>query len=180
MDGKHQSPLRLSFSFSKLTQGPRSTVLPTPPDVCIVFLNTWASESYDRHTLLVDWNGTAVVETVAANCSNTVVVTHSSGLNILPFADHPNVTAILAAHLSGQEIGNSVVDILWGDVNPSGKLPYTIAHKEEDYAFADIVNSTELLNTEDPNAWQQDFTERLMIDYSKKPMICTGFQGTDT
>lgn len=41
------------------------------------------------------------------------------------------VTAILAAHLSGQEVGNSIVDILWGDVNPSGKLPYTIAHKEE-------------------------------------------------
>lgn len=41
------------------------------------------------------------------------------------------MTAILAAHLSGQEVGNSIVDILWGDVNPSGKLPYTIAHKEE-------------------------------------------------
>lgn len=41
------------------------------------------------------------------------------------------VTAILAAHLSGQEVGNSIVDVLWGDVNPSGKLPYTIAHKEE-------------------------------------------------
>ncbi|KAF2163305.1 glycoside hydrolase family 3 protein [Zasmidium cellare ATCC 36951] len=142
-----------------------SIIYPTPPDVCIVFLNTWASEAYDRTTLLVDWNGTAVVEKVAANCPNTVVVTHSSGLNVLPFADHPNVTAILAAHLSGQEVGNSIVDILWGDVNPSGKLPYTITHEEHDYAFADIVNSTELLETEDPNAWQQDFTERLLIDY---------------
>lgn len=140
-------------------------IYPSPPDVCLVFLNTWASEGFDRTSLLVDWNGTAVVETVAANCSNTVVITHSAGLNILPFADHPNVTAIVAAHLSGQEVGNSVVDILWGEVNPAGKLPYTIAHKTEDYSFAPIVNSTELLNTEDPNAWQQDFTERLLIDY---------------
>lgn len=71
--------------------------------------------------------------------------------------------------MSGQEAGNSIADILWGDVNPSGKLPYTIAHEVEDYEFANIVNSTELLETEDPNAWQLDFTERLLIDYRKCP-----------
>ena len=140
-------------------------LLPSPPDVCLVFLKTWASEGFDRTSLLVDFNGTGVVDAVAANCPNTVVITHSSGLNVLPFADHPNVTAIVAAHLSGQEVGNSIVDILWGDVNPSGKLPYTIAKGVNDYDFVPIVNSTELLATEDPNAWQDDFEERLLIDY---------------
>ncbi|CAK4030678.1 glycoside hydrolase family 3 [Lecanosticta acicola] len=140
------------------------SILPKP-EVCLIFLNTWASEGFDRTSLLLNWNGTEVVETIAANCSNTVVVTHSSGLNVLPFADHPNVTAIVAAHLSGQEVGNSVVDILLGAVNPSGKLPYTIAKEEDDYAFVPIVNSTELLLTEDANAWQDDFEERLLIDY---------------
>lgn len=110
-------------------------------------------------------NGTALVETVAANCPNTVVITHSGGLNVLPFADNPNVTAILAAHLSGQEAGNSIVDVLYGDVNPSGHLPYTIPFNEADFDFADITNSTELLETEDPFAWQSDFKERLLIDY---------------
>jgi len=62
-------------------------------------------------------------------------------------------------------VGNSIVDILWGAVNPSGKLPYTIANNEEDYSFADITNSSALLNTTDPNAWQSDFEERLLIDY---------------
>lgn len=106
-----------------------------------------------------------MVETIAASCPNTVVVTNSGGINVLPFADHPNVTAILAAHYQGQEAGNSIVDILWGDVNPSGKLPYTITYEESDYAFVDITNSTELQNTNDPNAWQSDFEERLLIDY---------------
>lgn len=146
-------------------------MFPTPPDVCLVFLKTWATEGYDRPSLLVDWNGTAVVETVAASCPNTVVITNSGGLNILPFADNPNVTAILAAHYPGQEVGNSIVDILWGAVNPSGKLPYTIALNEDDYAFADITNSTALLNTEDPNAWQSDFEERLLIDYRELQSI---------
>jgi beta-glucosidase len=81
------------------------------------------------------------------------------------FADHPNITAILAAHLGGQEVGNSIVDVLYGDVNPSGHLPYTIAKEESDYAFADITNSSALLNTSDSNAWQSNFEERLLIDY---------------
>ena len=142
------------------------------PEVCLVFLNTWASEAFDRTSLLLDNNGTGVVEKVAANCPNTIVFTHSAGLNVLPFADHPNVTAILAGHLSGQEVGNSVVDILWGEVNPSGKLPYTIAKNEEDYDFVAIVNSTELIETTDPNAWQDDFKERLLIDYRKSNTLC--------
>lgn len=61
-------------------------VFPRPPDVCLVFLKTWATEGYDRDTLLVDWNGTAVVETVASSCPNTVVISNSGGINILPFA----------------------------------------------------------------------------------------------
>lgn len=52
-------------------------------------------------------------------------------------------------------------------MNPSGRLPYTIAHEESDYAFADITNSSALLNTSDYNAWQSDFKERLLIDYRK-------------
>lgn len=52
-------------------------------------------------------------------------------------------------------------------MNPSGKLPYTIALAESDYAFANITNSSALLQTQDPNAWQSDFEERLLIDYSE-------------
>jgi hypothetical protein len=94
------------------------------PDVCIVMLKTWAEEGADRAHLSVDWNGNGVVESVAAVCNNTIVVTHSSGVNTLPWSDHPNVTAILAAHFPGEENGNSLVDLLYGNVNPSGHLPY--------------------------------------------------------
>jgi beta-glucosidase len=115
--------------------------------------------------LLPDYNGTQVVENIAAWCNNTIVVTHTSGPIVMPWADHPNVTAILVAHFPGQESGNSLVDVLYGEYNPSGRLPYTIAYNESDYAFARITNSTELRFTEDPNAWQADFTEGLLIDY---------------
>ncbi|KAK5442681.1 hypothetical protein LTS15_010888 [Exophiala xenobiotica] len=144
--------------------GGLSNILPVP-QVCLVFLKTWASEGYDRIGLEADWNSTGVVTSVASYCNNTIVITNSAGLNVMPWANNPNVTAILAAHLPGQESGNSIVDVLYGTVNPSGKLPYTIALNASDYNFAPITNSTALVETEDPNAWQSNFTEGLLIDY---------------
>jgi beta-glucosidase len=137
------------------------TIYPIP-EVCLVFLKTYAAEGFDRISLDVDWNGTAVVNTVARRCPNTIVVTHSPGINLMPWADNPNVTAIIAAHLPGQEIGNSIVDILYGVVSPTGKLPYTIAYNQSDYN-APIVNITSQTPGTDP--WQADFTEGLLIDY---------------
>ncbi|KAF1847769.1 glycoside hydrolase family 3 protein [Cucurbitaria berberidis CBS 394.84] len=143
-----------------------SSLAPTPLDVCIVFLKSWASEGDDRTTLIAEWNSTVVVETTAASCPNTIVVLHGAAPNVLPWANNPNVTAILAGHMPGQETGNSIVDILWGDVDPSGRLPYTIANNETQYA-RNLVNSTELQTTTDPNAWQADFVEGNLIDYKE-------------
>ncbi|KAF1843405.1 glycoside hydrolase family 3 protein [Cucurbitaria berberidis CBS 394.84] len=131
------------------------------PDVCIVMLKTWAQEAEDRAHLSVDFNGNGVVEAVAAACNNTVVVTHSSGVNTLPWSDHPNVTAILAAHYPGQESGHSLVDVLYGDVNPSGHLPYTIALNGTDYN----APPTTAINTTGFDDWQSNFDEKLEIDY---------------
>jgi len=136
-------------------------VNPTPPDVCLVFLKTWAEEGEDRLSLDTDWNGNGVVESVASYCNNTVVITHSSGINNLPWTDHPNVTAILAAHYPGEESGNAIVDILYGRVNPSAKLPYTIALDKDDYNALPIT----AVNSTDPYAWQANFDEKLEIDY---------------
>ncbi|KAI9640088.1 hypothetical protein NHQ30_011490 [Ciborinia camelliae] len=145
-----------------VTSGGLKNVIYPIPDVCLVFIKTYASEGIDRTSLSFDWDGDSVVEQVAANCSNTIVISQSTGVNLMPWADHPNVTAILATHLSGDQIGNSLVDVLYGAYNPSGHLPYTIAHNASDYAFASITTS---VNSTEPGAWQSDFTERLLIDY---------------
>jgi beta-glucosidase len=136
--------------------------IPQPPDVCLVFLKSWAEEAADRATLDTDWQGNAVVSSVASQCNNTIVVTHSAGINTLPFADHPNVTAILAAHYPGQESGHSLVDVLYGAVNPSGRLPYTIALQASDYNFAPPTTAVQTTGKED---WQSWFDEGLEIDY---------------
>ncbi|KZM24871.1 Beta-glucosidase [Ascochyta rabiei] len=131
------------------------------PNVCIVLLKTWAEEAADREHLNVDWDGNAVVENVASKCNNTVVVTHSSGINTLPWSDHENITAILAAHYPGEQSGYSLTDILYGDVNPSGHLPYTIAKNGSDYN----APPTTAINTTGYFDWQSWFDEKLEIDY---------------
>ncbi|KAH6995946.1 glycosyl hydrolase family 3 N terminal domain-containing protein [Ilyonectria sp. MPI-CAGE-AT-0026] len=146
-----------------LAEGDFSSIYPQPA-VCLLFLKTWAEEGYDRTTLEADDDSSAVVAKVASFCpKRTVVITHSGGVNIMPWASNPNISAILAAHYPGQESGNSIADILFGDVNPSGKLPYTIAKQESDY-------NTPVLNLTGPDAtnssaWQSDFVEGLLIDY---------------
>ncbi|GAB0139233.1 hypothetical protein EsDP_00007446, partial [Epichloe bromicola] len=61
--------------------------LPNEPEVCLVFLKSWATEMTDRESLDLDWNGNKLVENVASHCNNTIVVTHSAGINVLPWAD---------------------------------------------------------------------------------------------
>ncbi|KAE8418625.1 glycoside hydrolase superfamily [Aspergillus pseudocaelatus] len=131
------------------------------PDVCLVFLKNWHEELVERPSLNLDWRANELVEKVASNCNNTVVVTHSGGVNVLPWADHPNVTAILAAHYPGQETGNAIADVLYGTVNPSAKLPYTIAYRQSDYTALPTTS----VNTTGPDDWQSYFDEKLEIDY---------------
>lgn len=97
---------------------------------------------------------------MANNNNNTIVVVHSVGPAIVePWIDHPNVTALIWAGIPGQEAGNSIVDVLYGDYNPSGRLPYTIARSPSDY-------SAQLITGGGPNdILSIPYTEGLLIDY---------------
>ncbi|RAQ67330.1 beta-glucosidase M [Aspergillus flavus] len=136
---------------------------PTPAyvnsDACLVFINAYASEAFDR-TSLTDEFSDNLVRNVAANCTNTIVVIHSTGIRTVDaWIDHPNVTAVLFAGLPGQESGHSLVDILYGDVSPSGRLPFTVAKNESDYG--NLLNSTVSFDAFP----EVNFTEGLYIDY---------------
>ncbi|KAH8433159.1 beta-glucosidase [Aspergillus melleus] len=126
---------------------------PTPAyvnsDACLVFINAYASEAFDR-TSLEDEFSDNLVKNVATNCSIRTVDA---------WIDHPNVTAVLYAGLPGQESGHSLADILYGDINPSGRLPYTVAKNESDYGS--LLNSTVSFDAFP----EVNFTEGLYIDY---------------
>lgn len=95
---------------------------------CIVDVRTQCGEGYDRPNLTASFEGEQTILAVASRCNNTVVVYSSCGpFDTVGWYDNENVTAILDAGGLGQESGTAVVDVLFGDVNPGGKLPYTLA-----------------------------------------------------
>lgn len=128
-------------------------------DVTLVFVDAYAQEGQDRETLLLTGNGNAIVEAAASQCNNTIVVMHiPGGVVIDEWVNNPNITAIVAPLLPGEQSGPSLVSVLYGDVSPSGKLPFTIAKKIDDY----LPNSI----TKDPVvAPKAFFDEGLNIDY---------------
>lgn len=131
-------------------------------DACLVFINAFASEGMDRPGLHDDYSDN-IVQTVASTCSNTIVVIHNAGVRLVDqWIDHPNVTALIFAHLPGQDSGNSLVDLLYGDAVPSGKLPYSVPKNESD--FANMLRHSYAVP---PYAYfpQSDFTEGVYIDY---------------
>ncbi|KAH9922145.1 beta-glucosidase [Amylocystis lapponica] len=137
-------------------------------DVAIVFANADSGEGYitvdgnlgDRNNLTLWNNADALIQAVAAQNNNTIVVVHSVGPSILEaWIEHPNVTALIWANIPGQEAGNSLVDVLYGAVNPSGRLPYTIAKNWGDYG----VNLT--LGGGNDTLISVPYTEGLFVDY---------------
>lgn len=96
-------------------------------DIAVVFLGLPArleSEGYDRDDIDLPAPQLALVDAVAAVNPNTVVVLSNGGVVALPFA--AKVPAILECWLLGQAGGSATADVLFGDVNPSGKLTETI------------------------------------------------------
>ncbi|HOO27351.1 MAG TPA: glycoside hydrolase family 3 C-terminal domain-containing protein [Lachnospiraceae bacterium] len=88
------------------------------------------SEGYDRSHMAMPECQNALIEAVAAVQPNTVVVLHNGSPVEMPWIGR--VKGVLEAYLGGQAVGGAVVDILYGIVNPSGKLAETFPIKLED------------------------------------------------
>lgn len=130
---------------------------------CIVFGNAWATEGYDRPSVRDDYTD-GLIMSVADQCANTIVIFHNTGARLVDtFVDHPNVTAIIFAHLPGQDSGKALVNILYGRTNPSGRLPYTVARNESDYGA--LLKPDLTLTGTFQHFPQSNFSEGVFVDY---------------
>ena len=102
-------------------------------DVAVVFAglpDNMESEGVDRvHMRLPEGHNTLISAICAAN-PNTVIVLHNGSPVEMPWIDKPR--AVLEAYLGGQAVGEAVVSVLYGDVNPSGHLAESFPRKLED------------------------------------------------
>ena len=86
----------------------------------------WESEGFDRPDLLLPGRQNELVHAVTAVQPNTVVIVVAGAAVEMPWCN--DVGAILHVWYGGQEIGHAVADVLYGAVDPGGRLPVTFPH----------------------------------------------------
>ena len=136
-------------------------VLPPPPaptaEAVVVVVATGSGEGRDRASLsLSDRDNALVANLVAALPGRVVVVVNGPGAVLMPWA--PLAGAIVMQWYPGQEMGNALADVLWGDVNPSGRLPLTFPAREADGPLQSPQQYPGVNGT-------VEYTERLLIGY---------------
>jgi beta-glucosidase len=109
-----------------------ATALASQSDVAIVVVATTSSEGSDRATLSLPADEDALVSAVAQANPRTIVVAYAPAQILMPWAD--DAAAILFGGLPGETEGDALASVLFGDVNPSGKLPMTFAQSPGDYS----------------------------------------------
>ena len=102
-------------------------------EVAVIFAglpDNFESEGYDRKHLNLPNCQNALIEKICNVQKNTIVVLHNGSPVTMPWKDR--VKGIVEAYLGGQAVGKAVVNILYGNVNPSGRLAETFPLRLED------------------------------------------------
>jgi beta-glucosidase len=99
-------------------------------EVAIVFVNQPTSEGRDVPNLILPDGQDELVSRVAAANPRTIVVLETGGPVLMPWVN--DVSAVLEAWYPGIRGGEAIANILFGDVNPSAKLPVTFPKSESD------------------------------------------------
>jgi beta-glucosidase len=149
-------------------------------NVAIVFGYYTESEGTDRTSLALDGSGNALIGAVAGANRNTIVVLNTGGPALMPWLSQ--VSAVLEAWYPGQENGNALAPILFGDVSPSGKLSETFPAQETDLPTAGspaqypgVPSTTIPGSTEATYSEELDVGYRWYDDHAIAPMFPFGF-----
>ena len=157
-------------------------------EVAIVFVHQHTSEGSDVENLSLPDNQDQLVSQVAAANPHCIVVLETGGPVTMPWVD--NVSAILEAWYPGIRGGEAIASILFGDVNPSGKLPVTYPKNEADLPHLTIPGlppGSARVGGEIPEKMQPrtpfdiNYTEGMKVGYKwfeaegKEPLFPFGF-----
>ncbi|MEI6299649.1 MAG: glycoside hydrolase family 3 C-terminal domain-containing protein, partial [Actinomycetota bacterium] len=110
-----------------------AVTLAATTDVSIVVVGTnddWESEGWDRDTIALPGEQDALIAEVAKVSKRTIVIVNAGSPVSMPWLNE--VEAVIYAWFPGQEFGDALVDLLVGDVEPSGRLPVTLPRRLED------------------------------------------------
>lgn len=153
-------------------------------DVAIVFAWRWETEGRDAPNLSLPDNQDALIAKVASANPNTIVVLETGNPVTMPWLNQ--VSGVLEAWFAGSGGDKALANILFGDVNPSGKLPMTFPKSEADLPHPTINKPDPAVQPHGPDAWrktlegipafQTKYDEGLKVGYKwydaeKKPVL---------
>ena len=124
-------------------------------DVAIVFAYQWESEGMDLDSLSLPEHQDDLIAKVAAANPHTVVVLETGGPVTMPWVGQ--VGAILEAWYAGSSGAEAVANLLFGEANPSAKLPLTFPRNEADLPHPTVVKPPHesLPDESKPEVWKQ-------------------------
>ena len=114
----------------------------------------WETEGNDRSDLNLPGDQNKLIETILDINPNTVVVLNTGSPIIMPWID--KAKTVLQSWYPGQEYGNALVDLIFGDVSPSGKLPTS---------FPKDIEDTPAFKSYPGKDLQMDYEEELLVGY---------------
>ncbi len=115
-------------SFAEATEAAKKS------DIAIVFVTTAGTEGegQDRPSMALPADQDKLIQAVVAANPKTIVVLNNGTPVLMPWLGQ--VPGLVEAWFPGQEGGQAIASLLFGDINPSGKLPTTLAARREDYS----------------------------------------------
>jgi len=133
-DNLNHSALRVGISVP-MTEADieQAAEVAAQADVAVVVVGRsgeWDTEGWDMEDIHLPGRQNDLVAAVTAANPNTIVVLQTGGPVEMPWVS--DVAAVLQAWYGGQEAGNSIVDVLYGDAEPAGRLPQTFPLKLSD------------------------------------------------
>ena len=136
--------------------------------VAVVFVTQWMSEGQDSATLSLPDKQDALVAAVAAANSNTIVVLENGGPVNMPWAK--DVKGIVESWFPGIGGGQAIANVLFGRVNPSGKLPVTFAATEADLPHPHVIGLTEKTTNNGDAGGARNQARDFPVDYNVEGM----------
>jgi beta-glucosidase len=140
--------------FDPGTDYSSAAALAKASDVAIVFAYQWESEDMDLDSLSLPEHQDELIAAVAAANPHTIVVLETGSAVTMPWAG--NVSAIVEAWYAGSAGEDALANVIFGDVNPSAKLPITFPKSDADLPHHSIVKPPRESTTHgEPDAWKK-------------------------
>eukprot|EP01130_Rhizamoeba_saxonica_P003642 TRINITY_DN1517_c0_g1_i1.p1 TRINITY_DN1517_c0_g1~~TRINITY_DN1517_c0_g1_i1.p1 ORF type:complete len:566 (-),score=128.00 TRINITY_DN1517_c0_g1_i1:45-1742(-) len=145
-----------TVSYANSTEIKKAVKIASESDIAIVFVGVTSGEGHDRTTLSLGEVSNNLIKQISIAQTKTIVVIHNPGPVLMPWKK--TIQSILVAWLPGQGDGAAIAPIIFGDVNPGGKLPTTFPVSD-----TQIPTNTEI---QYPGIKKEtEYSEKLLVGY---------------